>query len=146
MNRNWIGLLVFLALPAMAQVYKCKDSNGKQVYSDIPCGGDAAPLQVKPARGTQPAEMDPNIARQMQDLRDREREEAREDARLRRVREANRPWDEYEARRKTERCSDLRRQLDTAEATLRNGAVSWQYNNAKASIPGLQNQIKRECR
>ncbi len=79
MNKNWIGLLVFLALPAMAQVYKCKDSNGKQVYSDIPCGSDAAPLQVKPSRGTQPAEMDPNIARQMQDLRDREREEARED-------------------------------------------------------------------
>ncbi len=62
------------------------------------------------------------------------------------MREANRPWDEYEARRKTERCSDLRRQLDTAEATLRHGAVSWQYNNAKASIPGLQTQIKRECR
>jgi hypothetical protein len=57
----------------------------------------------------------------------------------------NRPLDDLSDERKSRRCSDLRRDLDVAESTVRNGAVHWQYNSAKARIPALQNQIKREC-
>lgn len=37
--RLLIGVILALALPAQAQVYKCKDSAGKMAYQDAPCDG-----------------------------------------------------------------------------------------------------------
>ena len=39
MGRVFAGLLLLLALPAAAEVYKCKDANQVLVYQDTPCTG-----------------------------------------------------------------------------------------------------------
>ena len=101
---------------------------------------------MRPSRGdTSEGWRDDAWDRQYRDLKQRERTEAENDQRLREIREINRPLDDLSDERKSRRCSDLRRDLDVAESTVRNGAVHWQYNSAKARIPALQNQIKREC-
>lgn len=139
-----MGLLV-AASPAFGQVYKCKDAAGKQVFSDVPCGASAQTVNVKPSRGAYTGEVDPNIERQLSGLEERQRVRDAENARLDRIREMNRPIDNMNRDANQRRCSNLRRELDTAEATVKNGAVHWQYNRAKASIPALQNQIARDC-
>ena len=55
-GRRAHAALVMIALvlvPAFghAGIQVCKDANGHKVYSDIPCGPDAKPVQVKPASG-----------------------------------------------------------------------------------------------
>lgn len=140
-----MGLLV-AASPAFGQVYKCKDAAGKQVFSDMPCGASAQTVNVKPPRGETPdGWRDDAWERQYRDLKQRERAEAENEQRIREIREINKPLDNLAADRKSRRCSNLKRELDEAEGIVRNGAVAWQYNRAKASIPALQNQIAREC-
>lgn len=39
------------SMPAAAQVYKCKDTNGTTVFSSQPCGADARAVDVRPAAG-----------------------------------------------------------------------------------------------
>lgn len=146
MKRALTVLALVVSMPAMGQVYKCKDAAGKMVFSDQPCGANAQQVNVRPPRGETPEGWrDDAWDRQYRDLKQRERAEAENDQRLREIREINRPLDNLAADRKARRCSDLRRDLDFAESTVRNGAVHWQYNSAKARIPALQNQIKRDC-
>lgn len=45
-----IALFASLAMPAVAQVYKCKEG-GTTVFSAQPCGADAQKLNVRPAAG-----------------------------------------------------------------------------------------------
>lgn len=144
--RNAFFIIVFLCGNAAAQqVYTCRDAANKKVFSDIPCGATEQRVNVRPARGSEPSSLDPNIARQLDGLRAREQARADADAQQAAIRAAQRPYDDYAKTRKAERCSNLKADLDVAESTVRNGAVHWQYNSAKARIPALQNQIAREC-
>jgi hypothetical protein len=146
MIRSGVLLLALVCAPAFGQVYKCKDAKGNTVFADMPCGASAQPVSVKPPRGDTPdGWRDEAWDRQFRNLKQRERAEAENEQRLKEIREANRPLDNLAADRKERRCSDLKRDLDVAESTVRNGAVHWQYNSAKARIPALQNQIKRDC-
>jgi predicted secreted Zn-dependent protease len=45
-----LSLAVFAA-SAQAQMHLCKDSQGRKVYSDVPCGPDATIVNVSPASG-----------------------------------------------------------------------------------------------
>ncbi len=139
--------LALICAAASAQtVYQCKDGAGKKVFSDQPCSASAQQINVKPPRGETPEGWrDDAWERQYKDLKHRERAEAENEQRIREIREINKPLDNLAADRKTRRCSNLRRELDEAEATVRNGAVAWVYNRAKSSITALQNQIEREC-
>lgn len=45
---------LLLAAPAMAQIYKCPDANGRTVIQQVPCMGGKA-MNVRPASGHDPA-------------------------------------------------------------------------------------------
>lgn len=51
MKRIIGALLICIAWPATAQVYKCKDGN-TTVFSATPCAAEARPIDVRPASGT----------------------------------------------------------------------------------------------
>lgn len=62
-NRHWVGghvvksallLLIAAALPAQAQVYKCR-VGGTTVFSGQPCEPDAQLIDVRPASGAAPS-------------------------------------------------------------------------------------------
>jgi hypothetical protein len=140
-----VVLLLSTGVHAQA-VYQCKDAKGKKTFSDIPCVGvSETTVVVKPAMGAGTGEMDPNIARQLRDLRARERDERQAEADLARTREANRAWDEYRSDSKTRRCSDLRRSLDVHRERVRTGPIGILYNESRAQIPALEAQIQRDC-
>lgn len=46
-------LLLTLSFPAHAEIYKCKDANGRVQFSDAPCSGKTAPAR-KPAQTKKP--------------------------------------------------------------------------------------------
>lgn len=50
MKRIVVALLLCIAGPAVAQVYKCKDGN-TTVFSSTPCAVEARPIDVRPASG-----------------------------------------------------------------------------------------------
>lgn len=50
MKRVIGALLICVAWPATAQVYKCKDGN-TTVFSATPCAAEARPIDVRPASG-----------------------------------------------------------------------------------------------
>lgn len=144
--KMFVLVAALVATPAFGQVYKCKDSKGKQVFSDMPCSESAQVVNVRPPRGETPdGWRDDAWDRQFRDLKARERTEAQNEQRMRELREINRPLDNLAADRKARRCSDLKAERDEAEATMRNGAIQWRYDRAKARLPALQNQIAREC-
>ena len=141
-----VSIAIACGAASAQTVYKCKDATGKKVFSDQPCGVSVETINIKPPRGETPdGWRDDAWERQYKNLKQRERVEAEGEQRLREIREINKPLDNLAADRKTRRCSNLRRELDEAEATVRNGAVAWVYNRAKSSINALQNQIAREC-
>lgn len=86
MGKAWmIGLLLLLALPVKAQVYKWVDEQGRVHYGDKPHGIEAQSVPVRPAPTTGPSaeppqDRDEAQRRLLHDLeQDRlEREEARE--------------------------------------------------------------------
>src|SRR5262245_10281858 len=52
--------LLILAMPAGAAIYNCKDANGRQIFSEQPCGAHAKIMNVSPASGT--VAIDPAIS------------------------------------------------------------------------------------
>lgn len=64
MKRRAVFLLCVLLVAgfAQAQVFKCKDAQGKVVYSDQPCGAAAEPMKLQTAPKDAPARGDdPNL-------------------------------------------------------------------------------------
>ena len=58
------------ALPAAAQVYKCKDASGVTVFASQPCGPGAQSIDVRPASGPQAPEIPrTQIYRRARDLK-----------------------------------------------------------------------------
>lgn len=135
-----------LAGPAFGQVYKCKDGAGKTVFSDMPCGGTAQSINVKPSRGSTPADFqDDNLRRQMDAYEERQRERDRASARLDEIRAMNKPIDDMNRDNKNRRCSNLKAELDYHQGRVRNGPMGVLYNESRARIPALEGQISREC-
>ncbi|RBC01914.1 DUF4124 domain-containing protein [Pseudomonas sp. MWU12-2115] len=55
MGRTFLYLLLLIALPAAAQIYKYTDANGNTVYSDhSPDGVKAQPLELPPLNSVEP--------------------------------------------------------------------------------------------
>ena len=44
-----------LALPAVAEIYRCTNASGGVAFSDRPCGADAALVTPRPSSGGSPA-------------------------------------------------------------------------------------------
>lgn len=58
------------ALPATAQVYKCKDASGATTFASQPCGPGAQAIDVRPASGPQAPQIpDTQIYRRARDLK-----------------------------------------------------------------------------
>lgn len=146
--RNWAMIfgLLLAAGPALGQVYKCKDAAGKQVFSDVPCGAGAQSINVKPSRGSTPADyQDDNLRRQMDAFEERQRERDKASARLEEIKARNRPFDDMNRDSKNRRCSSLKADLDFHQGRVRNGPMGALYNDSRARIPALEGQIAREC-
>lgn len=140
-----IGLLM-VSTAAIGQVYKCKDASGKLVFSDVPCGGNAQAVNVKPSRGTTPADyQDDNLRRQMDGYEERQRERDKANARLDEIRAWNKPIDDMNRDNKNRRCSSLKADLDYHQNRVRTGPMGAAYNESRARIPALEGQISREC-
>ena len=55
MGRTFLYILLLIALPAAAQIYKYTDANGNTVYSDhSPDGVKAQPLELPPLNSVEP--------------------------------------------------------------------------------------------
>jgi hypothetical protein len=55
MGRNFLYILLLIALPAAAQIYKYTDANGNTVYSDhSPDGVQAQPVELPPLNRVEP--------------------------------------------------------------------------------------------
>ncbi|WP_248744184.1 MULTISPECIES: DUF4124 domain-containing protein [unclassified Pseudomonas] len=55
MGRTFLYILLLIALPAAAQIYKYTDANGNTVYSDhSPDGVKAQPVELPPLNSVQP--------------------------------------------------------------------------------------------
>jgi uncharacterized protein DUF4124 len=88
MLRTGVHLAVVLALCtvvsiAQARVYKCKDSDGKTTYSDLPCGPESKPLKL--SEESKGKATDPHMCQQLLDETNRLAAEANRDTKTSRT-------------------------------------------------------------
>lgn len=140
------GLSCFLSLPAAAEVFKCKQADGKLVYQDYPCKGNphGAPMDLPPDQPTyrdhvtayERASDERQFVQQVEAERERNKALARiEESAKTKV-----------AARNDEQCDDYTAKADRIEKQARNWWYSFKYreqlrNQARA----LRDKYFREC-
>lgn len=140
--RCWLAVLLALAWPAMAGVYRWRDSDGRMHYGDQPPAGvQAEALPVDPApppRSAADAER-----RLLEDAERRAADTARGRSEARR-REARA---EAERERRCSRLDERRRQLETGFAERRaRGYTMAQERSYRSRLDALERELKSGCR
>lgn len=112
--KNYLFIFaLIISTQAFSETYKCTDTNGKKVYSQIPCASDAAKLNVEePEWRKQQIETNIAVKKLVADAKQREFEEKQK--------EAERVWRENELLRlQREQVELARRQVNQPPQTPR---------------------------
>jgi hypothetical protein len=126
--------LLLLALPAQAQMYKCKDARGVTQYADKPCPegrGQEVDIRGQPPISGKLTPHKENLGAAERDFQRRQAQQERERQNEIRQREAQQRL-----------CVARRGELDRALATRRPADA----NAHDARVAALQSEVARVCR
>lgn len=138
-----LGLIMLVSAPAMAEVYKWIDEEGRVHYGDSPhAAATTIEIPAEGASGDSTGAV--TVEQQLQKFREMEQEDRRE----RREENAERKRIETEQRsdeRRAEQCRQKKQKLAQHRDELRQGCLIKRCNRLTEKIQNYKTQIKQDC-